>query len=132
MGPAQGQLIGFTTLTLPVIGYFTLSEYSRYAGTIGKRTCGLVVVAADASKARLPQLLVRNLIKFLPWELAHFFVFQLFHSTRANQEPPAWVLAGLIAAQGMALLYLVSLVASKHKRSIYEGLSRTKVMYGTK
>src|SRR5688572_18085033 len=68
--PVEGQLTGFFTLTLPVILYFCISENGHHAGTIGKRKLHLQVVAADLTKAGRGQLLIRNCIKFLPWELA--------------------------------------------------------------
>src|SRR5215208_6381216 len=64
--PALAQLIGFTTLTLPVILYFTLSENGRYAGTLGKKRFGLQVRSVNLEKAGFGQLLIRNCIKFLP------------------------------------------------------------------
>jgi uncharacterized RDD family membrane protein YckC len=124
----SGQLIGFATLTLPVILYFTLSENSRYAGTPGKRRFKLQVVSAQSQKAGLGHLLLRNCLKFLPWELAHFFIYRLFHFNRQGIEPPDWVLAGLIAAQVLAIIYFACLVFSKGNRSIYEWASGTRVI----
>jgi uncharacterized RDD family membrane protein YckC len=128
--PVEGQLIGFFTLTLPVILYFTISENCKHAGTIGKRKLHLQVVAADLTKAGRGQLLIRNCIKFLPWELAHFFVFRLVYFTRHDIPTPGLVLTGLVASQGVALLYLLCLVFNKNNRSLYELLSRTRVIQG--
>ena len=127
-GPVSGQLIGFFTLTLPVILYFTISENSKKAGTIGKRTFHLQVVSNNFTKVRFGQLLIRNSVKFLPWEMAHFFVFRLFYFARNNAQTPDWVLAGLIASQGIALLYLIYLIVNKNNRSLYELLSQTRVI----
>lgn len=127
MGTTTGQLIGFTTLTLPVILYFALMENSRYAGTAGKRRLGIAIISANGSKAGIGQLLLRNCIKFLPWELAHFFVFRLFEYNRDNIPVPHWVMTGLIAAQALALVYLLMLF-TKSCRSLYELLSGTRVV----
>lgn len=124
----SGQLLGFTTLTLPVILYFTLWENGRYAGTPGKRRTGLQVVSANSAKAHPGQLLLRNCVKFLPWETAHFFIFRLSHFTRSKVPPPDWVLMGLIASQVLALLYLICLVFNKTNRSVYEIFSSTRVI----
>ncbi len=67
--PFTGQLIGFLTLTLPVITYSCLSEQSRWAGTIGKKLAG-IAVRADAQSSGM-RILLRNLLKYLPWEMAH-------------------------------------------------------------
>lgn len=125
--PVSGELIGFITLTLPVILYFALMENSKYAATVGKRKVGLKVVSHDLSKATFGRLLIRNCIKFLPWELAHFFVFRLFDFTRRDSPLPDWVLAGLIASQAMALIYVLFLF-SKNGRTIYELVSSTQVI----
>ena len=126
--PVIGELIAFVTLTLPVILYFTLSENGKYAGTIGKRKLGLHVASKSFTKASFWQLLIRNCIKFLPWELAHFFIFRIFYYTSTNITTPTWVLTGLIGSQLLAIIYLLFLIFSKNKRSIYELFSQTRVV----
>jgi uncharacterized RDD family membrane protein YckC len=128
LSPFKAQLLGFTTLTLPVVLYFTLLERSKHAASIGKRKTRLQVVSSGGTKAALGQLILRNCIKFLPWEFAHFFVFRLFSFLRLDAQPPDWVLTGLVLSQGLAVLYLICLVVSKNNRSIYEWLSGTKVI----
>ena len=126
--PVFGELIAFVTLTLPVILYFTLPENGKYAATVGKRKFGLCVVNKSFNKAGFWQLLLRNCIKFLPWELAHFFIFRLFYFDSTGTIVPAWVLAGLIGSQLLAILYLLFIIFSKTKRSIYELFSKTRVV----
>ena len=128
LNPAAGELIAFATLTLPVILYFTLSENGKYGGTIGKRKMGLQVVNNTLNKANVGQLLIRNCIKFLPWELAHFFIFQLFYFNSTSSATPGWVLAGLITSQLLAIIYLLFMIFNKNNRSIYELFSQTKVV----
>lgn len=128
INPATGQLIGFTTLTLPVILYFTILEKSKYAGTIGKRKTGLQVVSISSTKATAGQLLLRNCVKFLPWEIAHFFIYKLFYFSTRDQSIPEWLLLGLIAAQLIAIIYVLFILFTKSNRSIYEIISRTKVI----
>lgn len=127
VSPVKGQLIGFSTLTLPVVLYFTLCESSSNKGTVGKRRMGLQVTTHSGA-ASLGKLLLRNIIKFLPWELAHFFVFHLVQFTSSNVQPPLWVGIGLIGAQALALLYLLGIFFSKSRRTIYELLSGTQVI----
>lgn len=103
VNPVFGELIGFATLTLPVILYFTLSENGKYVGTIGKRKFGLQIMSKSLTKASIQQLLLRNCIKFLPWELAHFFIYRLFYFNSLSMSIPDWVLTGLIVSQGLAL-----------------------------
>jgi uncharacterized RDD family membrane protein YckC len=122
------ELTGFFTLTLPVILYFTFTEAGKHHGSIGKRKFGLEVVSIKLSPASFNQLLFRNIIKFLPWEIAHFFIFQLFYFSRKDEQPPGWVLAGLIISQAMAVTYLLFILSNKNNRSIYEIASGTKVV----
>ena len=128
VNPVTGELIAFVTLTLPVILYFMLSENGKYAGTIGKRKLGLHVVNITLTKASLGQLLIRNCIKFLPWEFAHFFIFRLFYFTSINKTTPDWVLRGLIASQLLGIIYLLFIIFNKNNRSIYELFSQTRVV----
>jgi uncharacterized RDD family membrane protein YckC len=128
LSPVAGELIAFVTLTLPVILYFTLSENGKYAGTIGKRKWGLHVISKSLTIASLGQLLIRNCIKFLPWELAHFFIFQLFYFNSTNKTTPGWVLTGLITSQLLAIIYLLFIFFNKNNRSIYELFSQTRVV----
>jgi uncharacterized RDD family membrane protein YckC len=128
VSPTIGELIAFVTLTLPVILYFTLSENGKYAGTIGKRKFGLHVTSKSFTKASFWQLLIRNCIKFLPWELAHFFIFRLFYFASASTITPTWVLTGLISSQLLAITYLLFLIFSENTRSIYELISQTRVV----
>lgn len=125
--PVAEQISGFICLTLPVILYFTISEKSKYSGTLGKRIFHLHVVSTHLSKANFRQLFIRNIIKFLPWTIAHFFVFRLFEYKRNMVSPPEWVLGGLILSQVLALIYLVFLFINNH-RNLYEVLSSTKVI----
>jgi len=128
VNPVIGELIAFATLTVPVILYFTLSENGNYAGTIGKRRFGLQIVNKTLTKANIGQLLIRNCIKFLPWELAHFFIYRLYYFTSINKTIPDWVLTGLIVSQGLVIIYLFCIIFIKNNRSIYELLSQTRVV----
>ena len=128
LSPVAGELIAFVTLTLPVILYFTLFENGKYAGTIGKRKFGLHVVSKLLTKASLAQLVIRNCVKFLPWELAHFFIFQLFYFNSTNKTIPDWVMTGLIISQLLAVIYLLFIFFNKNNSSIYELFSQTRVV----
>src|SRR5690349_4490850 len=129
VGPLAAEAVGFSTLTLPVILYFTISE-TKYAATTGKKKFGLRVVSVDNSPASSRKLLARNIFKFLPWEIAHFFIYQLFYFSSKGLEPPAWVMIGLIFAQGLALMYVLLVFLTKTNRSVYEWMSGTKVVNG--
>jgi uncharacterized RDD family membrane protein YckC len=122
------ELIGFFTLTLPVILYFTFTEAGRHQGSFGKQKLNLVVVSRNAAPAGFSRLLLRNFIKFLPWEIAHFFVYHLVYFGRAATDPPGWVMVGLITSQTIAIIYLLFIFFNKDNRSIYEIASGTRVL----
>ncbi|MBD8021164.1 RDD family protein [Brevibacterium gallinarum] len=62
------QLIATLTSVVPIVLIFSALDYHRPCGTIGKRRVGLMV----AYRTREPwRALVRNAVKFTPWQLAH-------------------------------------------------------------
>jgi uncharacterized RDD family membrane protein YckC len=126
--PYRGELLGFTTLTLPVILYFTISEHSRYCATIGKRKTGLQVLNLNRKNAGLTALFIRNCLKFLPWEIAHFFIYRLFYEQSLRVPTTLGVIAGLTMSQLAVLLYLLFMIFNRNNRTIYELLSGTQTV----
>ena len=77
LGTAGAELLGFVFLVLPVGIYLYLGEASERQATVGKRLLSLRVVdAATGGRLAKPRVLVRTIVKLLPWEVAHFFVWQ--------------------------------------------------------
>ena len=70
--------------------------------------------------------------KFLPWVIAHYFIYQLFYFTRNLIEVPSWVLFGLIFSIILDVIYLFLMVFNKQNRSLYEVFSNTKVIIKSK
>ncbi|MEM9024792.1 MAG: RDD family protein [Bacteroidota bacterium] len=122
--PVHGQLLGLFLLTLPVFLYHFLLEQSR-GTTLGKRWCGIRVVAEGPSVA--PRWLLRNVLKFLPWEIAHAGIHWLFHYIRLDTDPPVWVWVLLTLPQLMVLGYAVSALLSRGQRSVYDRLAGARV-----
>ena len=67
----RGELLGFATLTLPVLLYFAVSEGRGQHASLGKRVLGLRVTRTNGLQLGLGRSLVRSSAKFAPWELAH-------------------------------------------------------------
>ena len=121
--PYVGQIIGFLTLTLPVFIYFFVSEKSKWKGTIGKRKLKIQVVHGSSRK-----IFTRNVIKFLPWEIAHTGVHWLiYYSAGNNTEMPAWTWIVLIAPQVIVVSYICSIIFSGGKSSIYDKMAKTEI-----
>lgn len=128
LSPLAGQLLGIFTLTIPVVTCFILWEKSPYRGTPGKRIAGLMVLSNDPSK-RTTGVILRNVIKFLPWEIAHTGVHWLLYYNRIGVDIPSWVMVLLIVPQVMLFVYLLSIPLDKKGRSVYDRCSGTRVVY---
>ncbi len=126
--PWASLAIGFLSLTLPVILYFTLMENGRKQSTIGKRAMRLVVMSASHKKATLAQLAIRNMLKFLPWEIAHIGVHWAYSYGRQSVNPPLWVWIPLAVSQVLAVAYLIGIAFSANQQGPYELASRTRVL----
>lgn len=120
--PWMAQLVGFTCLTLPVFLYFVLFESSARKATLGKSIFHLIV-KSDTTGA----IIKRNILKFLPWEIAHTGIHWLFYYNRLGQEPPYWVFVLLICPQIMACFYVLKIFQTKGNKSWYDIWAETKV-----
>ncbi|MEX2599809.1 MAG: RDD family protein [Dehalococcoidia bacterium] len=120
------QVVGFALVTLPVSLYFVLQESSRWQATWGKRKTGLKVVTASSRQPiTLRRAAVRTFAKFIPWELAHTFVWQ----TYSNPDGPSGlVMAGFMAVWVLVGGNIVSIVATGDRRAIYDWLAGTQVI----
>ncbi|MFV0407659.1 MAG: RDD family protein [Propioniciclava sp.] len=83
LGTAGAQILGFLLLVLPVGLYLYFSESSAHQATVGKRRFRLRVFAAsDHARTSRSRVLVRTIVKLLPWEIAHFAVWNIRRSRR--------------------------------------------------
>jgi len=87
--PWAGQIIGILAMTLPVTLYFSILESSKLQASLGKRMLGLVVLSETGEQLSFYSALVRNVIKFIPWEIGHMVAQQAAYST--ENGIPAWV-----------------------------------------
>jgi uncharacterized RDD family membrane protein YckC len=124
--PVAAELAGFLLLTLPVVLYFALCEASRWQATLGKRALRLAVVDARGGRLTPRRALLREAVRFLPWELSHALLFQVALSTNRGSIS-ILVTAGFVAVYGLVLLYLVTLFIGSH-RTIYDRLAGSIVI----
>lgn len=129
VGIAGSEALTFCALTLPVGIYLFLCERSPAHATWGKRMLRLTVTRADGLPPSPTRILVRTVVKLLPWEFAHFFVFQVVYYSvyLALPATPAWVLAGLIAANVIPLVYLAIVAFSPQRRGPHDYAAGTAV-----
>ncbi|WP_020008528.1 RDD family protein [Salinicoccus albus] len=64
----NAHLISFVTTVLPVVLCFSIMEYKFPYGTVGKRKMNLKVIF---SRHTYLHSLIRNTVKFLPWQIGH-------------------------------------------------------------
>lgn len=69
------QLIASFTTTVPITLIFAYLDY-RWAGTLGKHFSGLTV---HFNKRTFGRSLLRNIIKFLPWQFGHMSVIHFIY-----------------------------------------------------
>ena len=117
-------MLGFISLTLPVFLYFFLSEKTKGA-SFGKRIMNLSVYSR--SKGAKPRILLRNILKFLPWEIAHSGVHWIVFYSKYENHMPIWVWTLLIFPQIIMVAYLVSIFFSQGEDTIYDRISNTRI-----
>ncbi|MBK8954344.1 MAG: RDD family protein [Saprospiraceae bacterium] len=121
LNPIFAQIIGFLTLTLPVFLFSCIAELSEWKATPGKKLCKLVVISE--SPDRKQSIFIRNLLKYLPWELAHTGVHGLMYHHRIGETTPAWVWFFLIMPQILVFIYFLSLILNKGQQSMYDKIA---------
>ena len=126
--PERMDCLAFVTAILPVIFYFTLLESSEGGATWGKRRLGLRVVHMSGERLSRGRALVRSAVKFLPWQLAHTCLFHIPGWPMEAQEPPVWVLAGLVLTWVAIGFYVVPLAVGPTRRTPYDWISGSKVV----
>lgn len=117
--------ISLVTLTLPVILFFTASEKGRHRATPGKRWMNLQVIEIEVGSSGF---LLRNILKFLPWEVAHT-TYNLY---------PDFFLTGVITGNGeivgmslsylLMLVYIATVLFRKDKKAPHDLISGTQVI----
>lgn len=122
--PFKGQLIGFFSLTLPVVLYYILFEASARHATPGKR---VMKIEVTANSLRTSQIILRNIMKFLPWEFAHAGI--LWINYIQTPETPLWIWFLLITPQVMVVAYMMSMIATKGSGSLYDKMAGTRVRH---
>ncbi|MGD8497155.1 MAG: RDD family protein [Gemmatimonadales bacterium] len=127
--PIRADAAAFAMAVLPVALYFTFSEASGAGATWGKRRVGLVVVAlGTATGVGLGRALIRNGIKFLPWQLAHTAMFHIPGFPMDPHDAPGWTTVVLVAAWSLVAVYLMGLTRPGGRLPLYDRLAGTAVV----
>ena len=120
----QAQLIGFMLVTLPVVLYFVLSESSTRQATWGKRRLRLKITDRDENRIPFWRALGRTLLKFIPWEISHTLIWQIYFS---QQTDSVWISYGFVLVYLLIGLNILSLILTKTRQTLYDLLVKTCV-----
>jgi uncharacterized RDD family membrane protein YckC len=117
----QSQLIATFGSVIPIVIIFSVLDYRKPFGTYGKRRTGLKVYYKTPSFLRS---LVRNCIKFLPWQLAHIGVIDGIYT-----EFTSWISIGFSnAGILLAIIMLFMGLFRKDKRHLGDMIAGTQVI----
>jgi uncharacterized RDD family membrane protein YckC len=111
-------------LVVPVVLFSIITEASKAHATWGKRKMKLMVVSKKTDTVCLWQIVVRNIIKFTPWQLAHMAIF---HSAILQWEFTAGWTAIMIAVDVLPFIWVLSLFRKDH-RGIHDLIAGTVVV----
>lgn len=120
--PWRGQLIGLLSMTLPVLIVFSWLE-SRGGSTPGKRIQRLRVVTSKGVPPLFQKALLRNALKFLPWECGHLVAHQAIH---AGEVFPTWLYLPVVLSMALPIWWLLDLF--RGGRTPYDRASATAVV----
>jgi uncharacterized RDD family membrane protein YckC len=124
--PITAELVGFLTLTGPVILYFALCEASTWQATLGKRALGVVVVGPGGTRLPFGRTIVREVVRFLPWEMAHALIWPL--AVPPHKEPLPVTIGGFAVVYLLVFVYLISLFVGAQHRTVYDRIAGSRVM----
>jgi uncharacterized RDD family membrane protein YckC len=121
----RAQVVAFLLVTLPVTLYFAASESSVRQATWGKGRLKLKVVNHNGNRIRFWRALGRTVLKFIPWELSHTLIWQIYFS---QQSEPVWINYGFALVYLLLGLNIFSLIITKTNQTLYDLLTSTYVI----
>jgi len=123
---ARAQFVAFLLVTLPVTLYFSISESSTRQATWGKQRLKLKVADLNGNRISFWRSFGRTLLKFVPWELSHTLIWQIYFSPQTDS---AWVNYGFAFVYLMIGLNIMSLVLTKTNQTLYDLFTSTYVIF---
>ena len=120
--------IALFTLSIPVLIWFWKWESGPHQATPGKRVMKIRLENTGADALDSKQVLVRNVLKFLPWEWAHTFLHLYPDFLMGGDAPTAAIWLGMVAPQIVVLGYAAAVIFRKDRRSPYDLISGIQVV----
>lgn len=122
----QSELFGLILLVAPVFLYFFIFEASYLKATPGKLLFHIKVTKIDGSNFNYKDSFIRSFVKFIPWEFAHFAIWQLaFPSNNFSFIAEALI----IIANILAILYNAFPFFNKKARAIHDYAAQTILIF---
>lgn len=118
----KSEFFGFVLLVTPVFLYFFLFEASPLKGTPGKCFMHLKVIKLDGTNFSYKNSFWRSLVKFIPWEIAHFALWQFIfpNSTFSFMAMPLLVIVNFLG-----VLYIAFPLLNRRARAIHDYASHS-------
>jgi uncharacterized RDD family membrane protein YckC len=129
-GPVGAQIIFFFVLTFPVGIYLYVSEVGTRQATIGKIKVGMRVVTLEGGAPSKISILMRTIVKLLPWEIAHTFIWQMqyvFYQSGYEADVPIWIFAGLNVSMILVIIYVAMIALRQDGRAPHDLVAGTRV-----
>ena len=113
----QSEFFGAVFLVAPVFIYFFIFEASYLKATPGKLLFHIKVSKIDGTNFTYKNSFLRSLVKFIPWELAHFAIWQLVfpNSNFSFVAESLLVITNILAA-----LYIAFPLFNRKARAIHD------------
>lgn len=118
-GELYNQLFATFTTTVPVSIIFAWLDY-RWQGSLGKHFAGLRVIFKQPT---LGKSLLRNFLKFLPWQLGHVAVIRFMY----GQTDSLTIILCLLSIS-LSVTYLVMGLGRQDKRHLPDFLASSQVV----
>lgn len=106
----RSRWIGWSWSCWGVTLYFALCDSSAMRGSLGKRILGLIVSRETGDRLPFVSALLRNGVKFVPWEFGHTVAQQAVFS--GDGGVPTWVWGPAIVAFGGPAWWLIAMMAT--------------------
>lgn len=112
----------FATASLPFWLYFTSMLRARRQATLGMRWMRIEVVRTDGSRLSFARAAQRSAVLLIPFEVNHAL---LFHVPFESAPTTFWIGSALVWA--LIVLYVVSILLSRERRSVHDFAAGTLV-----
>lgn len=116
----QSQFVAAITSVIPVCIYSIFFEINSDFGSYGKKKMGLITVHESQ---RFFSVILRNILKFLPWQLAHMGVIGGIYTDFQS----FFALMLLVLSIGLGILYIMQVIITKNHQHLPDLISNTVI-----